>query len=1002
MSFSLSSDRRPNRRRRGSFRFYRRLLPQGLLPTGTGVQARERLIQLAGLALGALALATTLALLTFNANDPSLNTATARAAENWVGRPGALWADLLLQGFGAIAYLVPLLLFNWAAVCLFRLRRGLVVLRLLIALPALLMLAAVLSSLPFQSDWTKPSSAGGAGGLLVLENLQRWLYLPKAVSTVLCFVGGSIGMIFALSLERNLMPTLVDGANRERAQGNAAIGPDGEGAFGLSRGGDLSADPAWASENGVSGFGPQPWTDTGPEASTVVGSSTGLGSGHGSTRSQSPIGQFALADPQEPGFGEEEEAQEVYSDPDAVRVRLAESDTVYIPDSERDDFTIESSPPRGSVSLYDEDEDGAEGSIDHAGRPYGQTTYGVELDAAETVTAAWSFLKPKTSPRAEVTDLWLENLAPDTADNPFADGDTDLYDRVPDDEFDEPSLGGALGAGSGAASAAAPAAGAAAASKSSSSAERHVPAALTEAPRRVTRIGMPETKPQPSYAGPFQAPKVDLLVYPEDVEQKGVQAHELEARIEQLEQALDEFKIKGQVVNARPGPVVTLFEFAPAPGQRIARVVSLADDIKRAMAAHSTRIAVVPGTSVIGIELPNETRTPVNLRQIIDSDIFADSKARLPLALGIDIAGNPTVADLARAPHLLIAGTTGSGKSVSINGMILSLLYALPPERLKLIMIDPKMLELSLYDRIPHLLSPVVTDPRRAIVALKWAVREMEDRYETMMKLEVRGILDYNERIDRAVADGEAIIQRVQTGFDPDTGQPEYEERELPLKPMPYIVLIVDELADLMELAKKDIESSLQRLTQMGRAAGIHVITATQRPSVDVITGTIKANIPSRISLYVRTKIDSRTILDEPGAEQLLRVGDMLFSSEGRRPTRVHSAFVSTEEVQSVVQHLRNQGEPEFVDSLTNDPVGFIGDEDQAEMFGSGEEADADGDLYQQAVQIVTNDKRASTSYIQRKLSIGYNRAARLIERMEQEGMVGPPDKTGKREIYID
>ncbi len=994
MSFSLSSDHRPNRRRRGLFRFYRRLLPQGLLPSGTGVQARDRLIQLAGLALGALALATTLALLTFNANDPSLNTATARAAENWVGWPGALWADLLLQGFGATAYLVPLLLFNWAVVCLFRLRRGLVVLRLLIALPALLMLAAVLSSLPFQSDWTKPSSAGGAGGLLVLENLQRWLYLPKAVSTVLCFVGGAIGMIFALSLERNLMPTLGDSASRHRAKGDATIGPDGEGAFGLRREGDVSADPAWASENGVSGFGPQPWTDTGPEASAVVGSLTGLGS----TESQSPIGQFALADPQEPGFGEEEEAQEVYSDPDAVRVRLAESDTVYIPDSERDDFTIESSPPRGSVSLYDEEEDGAECSIDHAGRPYGQTTYGVELDAAETVTAAWSFLKPKTSPRAEVTDPWLENLAPDTADNPFAEGDIGLYDRVTDDESDEPSMGSAPGP----ASAAAPAARAPAGSKSGSSAERHVQAALTEAPRRVTRIGVPETKPQPSYAGPFQAPKVDLLVYPEDVEQKGVQAHELEERIEQLEQALDEFKIKGQVVNARPGPVVTLFEFAPAPGQRIARVVSLADDIKRAMAAHSTRIAVVPGTSVIGIELPNETRTPVNLRQIIDSDTFVDSKARLPLALGIDIAGNPTVADLARAPHLLIAGTTGSGKSVSINGMILSLLYALPPERLKMIMIDPKMLELSLYDRIPHLLSPVVTDPRRAIVALKWAVREMEDRYETMMKLEVRGILDYNERIDRAVADGEAIIQRVQTGFDPDTGQPEYEERELPLKPMPYIVLIVDELADLMELAKKDIESSLQRLTQMGRAAGIHVITATQRPSVDVITGTIKANIPSRISLYVRTKIDSRTILDEPGAEQLLRVGDMLFSSEGRRPTRVHSAFVSTEEVQSVVQHLRNQGEPEFVDSLTNDPVGFIGDEDQAEMFGSGDEADADGDLYQQAVQVVTNDKRASTSYIQRKLSIGYNRAARLIERMEQEGMVGPPDKTGKREIYID
>ena len=1051
MSFSLSPENRPDRRRRGMFRFYRRLMPQGLLPTGTGSQARERLMQLVGLALAALALATTLALLTFNANDPSLNTATARAAQNWVGRPGAFWADLLLQSVGATAYLVPLLLLNWAVVTLFRMERRFVLLRLLIALPALLMLAAVLSSLPFQSDWTKPSSAGGAGGLLVLENLQRWLFLPKALSTVVCFVGGAVGMIFALGLERNLMPSLGERPNRDRlrASGAAVASPDntiagrqrGDGATaGLSRHGD----PAWRSEDGAYGFGAQPWTDAGPvglsaqaraghksafgQSPTAAGADSDLGfdrtidPGHDASLNRGfdpalgrglveegnrpPVGQFALAVPREPSFGDQE-VQEVYSDPAAVRVRLAESDTVYVPDSERDDFTIDTAPPKGSLALYDDDEDQREGSFDHAGRPYGQTTYGVELDAADTVTPAWSFLKPNTAPRPAVADPWLKNLAPNPADHPFIDGNTNLYDRVPGDDLDDGSaLDGAVAPTFVPEPASIdtpnvtdnPASG----QGSASAAVKHMTAALKETPRRVTRIGVPATNPQPAYAGPFQAPKVDLLVYPEDVEQKGVQAHELEERIEQLEQALDEFKIKGRVVNARPGPVVTLFEFAPAPGQRIARVVSLADDIKRAMAAHSTRIAVVPGTSVIGIELPNETRTPVNLRQIIDSDAFAQSQARLPLALGIDIAGNPTVADLARAPHLLIAGTTGSGKSVSINGMILSLLYALSPERLKLIMIDPKMLELSLYDRIPHLLSPVVTDPRRAIVALKWAVREMEDRYETMMKLEVRGILDYNERIDRALADGEAIIQRVQTGFDPDTGQPEYEERELPLKPMPYIVLIVDELADLMELAKKDIESSLQRLTQMGRAAGIHVITATQRPSVDVITGTIKANIPSRISLYVRTKIDSRTILDEPGAEQLLRVGDMLFSSEGRRPSRVHSAFVSTEEVQAVVQHLRNQGEPDFVDSLTNDPVGFIGDEDQAEMFGAGEEVDADGDLYQQAVQVVTNDNRASTSYIQRKLSIGYNRAARLIERMEQEGMVGPPDKTGKREIYID
>ncbi len=948
MSYSYPPRSGSDSPRRGPFRFLRRLMPQGVMPTGTGLAARNRMFRLLGLVLAVLVALTTLSLLTFNAADPSLNTATTRAAQNWIGAPGAFTADVLLQTFGVAAYLVPLVLAHWAFVCLFQLHRSAVTLRVLAALPAVLMIAAVLSSLPFQSDWTKPASAGGAGGLLVLENFQRWLFLPKALSTVLCFVGGALGLIYALGLDGSLMSSY--GAHRDGGQT------------------DLADDFAAAD--------PSPFER---EASPIVG------------------GAWSdLDDPYDDGAGpqfvdDDEEVQEVYSDPNAVRVKLAENDTVYVPDSERDDFTVETAPPAGSVDLYGEEE--ADG-IDHAGRAYGQTTYGVRLDSAETVAPSWSFLKPRTDPKPEIADPFLENLAPEPVDDHFEDPVAAAFDlneepaaikAVPTEPQPTPQVAPLT------TPRAAP-----------STAERHVNAALNEAPKRVTRIGVQPTGPQPAYSGPFQAPSVDHLVYPDEVVQKGLSPEDLAQRIEQLEQALDEFKIKGRVVNARPGPVVTLFEFAPAPGQRIARVVSLADDIKRAMAAHSTRIAVVPGTSVIGIELPNESRTPVNLRQIIDSDAFTDGKARLPLALGIDIAGNPTVADLARAPHLLIAGTTGSGKSVSLNGMILSLLYALPPERLKLIMIDPKMLELSLYDRIPHLLSPVVTDPRRAIVALKWAVREMEDRYETMMKLEVRGILDYNERIDQAIADGEAIVQRVQTGFDPDSGQPEYEERELPLKPMPYIVLIVDELADLMELAKKDIESSLQRLTQMGRAAGIHVITATQRPSVDVITGTIKANIPSRISLYVRTKIDSRTILDEPGAEQLLRVGDMLFSAEGRRPTRVHSAFVSTEEVQAVVQHLRNQGEPEFVDTLTNDSSAFMGEDDQADMFGSGEEEDADGDLYQKAVQIVTNDQRASTSYIQRKLSIGYNRAARLIERMEHEGLVGPPDKTGKRDIYID
>ena len=499
-------------------------------------------------------------------------------------------------------------------------------------------------------------------------------------------------------------------------------------------------------------------------------------------------------------------------------------------------------------------------------------------------------------------------------------------------------------------------------------------------------------------------PTVDMLEMPDDSHVVGLTEEQIADRISQLETALGEFNVKGQVLRARPGPVVTLFEFQPAPGTRISRIVSLSDDIKRAMASASCRIAVVPETTLIGIELPNKQRTPVNLRQIIDSKHFSQSKAALPLAMGIDISGQPVIGDLARCPHLLIAGTTGAGKSVSLNGMIMSMLYKLPPDQLKMIMIDPKMLELSIYDKIPHLLSPVVTDPRKAIVALKWAVREMEERYATMMTLQVRGITDYNDRIERAKQTGEVITRQVQTGFNIETGKPEFEEQEIPLKPMPYVVCIIDELADLMELAKKEIESSLQRLTQMGRAAGIHVITATQRPSVDVITGVIKANIPSRVSLYVRSKTDSRIVLDEQGAEQLLRVGDMLYSAEGRRPSRVHSGFVSTEEVLSVVEHLKAQAEPEYIDAIQAEEGEGDG-EGGGDLFGDYTSDDGsgggDGDLYRQAVRIVVQDRRASTSYIQRKLQIGYNRAARLIEQMENEGIVGAADKVGRRDILV-
>jgi S-DNA-T family DNA segregation ATPase FtsK/SpoIIIE len=464
-----------------------------------------------------------------------------------------------------------------------------------------------------------------------------------------------------------------------------------------------------------------------------------------------------------------------------------------------------------------------------------------------------------------------------------------------------------------------------------------------------------------------------------------------------LEGVLQDFGVKGDIINVRPGPVVTLYELEPAPGIKSSRVISLADDIARSMSAISARVAVVPGRNAIGIELPNENRETVYLREMLASQDFEKMKGKLPICLGKTIGGEPIIADLARMPHLLIAGTTGSGKSVGINTFILSLLYQMTPEQCRLIMIDPKMLELSIYDGIPHLLTPVVTDPSKAVTALKWAVREMEDRYRKMSKIGVRNIDGFNQRVTEAAAKGETITRTVQTGFDRDTGEAIFESEEFNLEPLPFIVVIIDEMADLMMVAGKDIEGAVQRLAQMARAAGIHVIMATQRPSVDVITGTIKANFPTRISFQVTSKIDSRTILGEQGAEQLLGNGDMRYMAGGGRIRRLHGPFVSDGEVEAVVRHLKSQGAPDYLDSITEDeeefdPASAIGDEGGG---GSGDE------LYDKAVHIVLTDKKASTSYVQRRLAIGYNKAASLIERMEKEGVISGPNHSGKREILV-
>ncbi|MBT5459814.1 MAG: cell division protein FtsK [Rhodospirillaceae bacterium] len=462
-----------------------------------------------------------------------------------------------------------------------------------------------------------------------------------------------------------------------------------------------------------------------------------------------------------------------------------------------------------------------------------------------------------------------------------------------------------------------------------------------------------------------------------------------------LESVLEDFGVQGEVVKVRPGPVVTLYEFEPAPGIKSSRVIGLADDVARSMSAISVRIAVIPGRTVMGIELPNADREIVSLRELLSSEAYERTSSKLSLVLGKDIGGTPVIADLTRMPHLLIAGTTGSGKSVAINTMIASLLYHLPPEKCRLVMIDPKMLELSVYDGIPHLLCPVVTDPKKAVVALRWTVREMEQRYRAMSTLGVRNIAGYNARLEEATRTGEVLTRTVQTGFDADSGEPVYEEQPLDMTPLPFIVMIVDEMADLMLVAGKEVEGSVQRIAQMARAAGIHLIMATQRPSVDVITGTIKANFPTRVSFQVTSKIDSRTILGEQGAEQLLGQGDMLYMAGGGRITRVHGPFVSDDEVELIVSHLKDQGMPTYIEEVTIDDNAPIGPEAAG---GKSNSADA---LYDEAVAIVAREGKASTSFIQRHLQIGYNRAARIIEQMEKEGVISPANRVGRREVLV-
>ncbi|MEH3041809.1 MAG: DNA translocase FtsK 4TM domain-containing protein [Sphingomonas paucimobilis] len=520
-------------------------------------------------------------------------------------------------------------------------------------------------------------------------------------------------------------------------------------------------------------------------------------------------------------------------------------------------------------------------------------------------------------------------------------------------------------------------------------AERAAAPALASAPKPASSEGRDN----------FALPAIDLLAPAPESTGPAIDKAALERNSRLLESVLDDFNVKGQVVKVAPGPVVTMYELEPEPGIRASRVIQLADDIARNMSAISARVATIPGRTVIGIELPNQRREMVSLRELIASQAFADQNAQLPIVLGKNIAGDPVVADLAPMPHLLVAGTTGSGKSVGLNCMILSLLYRLTPDQCRMIMIDPKMLELSMYRGIPHLLADVVTDPPKAVRALKWAVEQMEDRYRMMASINVRSLASFNDKVRASLAKGQKLGRKVQTGYDADTGTPIYEEETLDLTPLPQIVVIVDELADLMMTAGKEVEFLIQRLAQKARAAGIHLIMATQRPSVDVITGVIKANLPTRISFHVTSKIDSRTILGEQGAEQLLGRGDMLYMPGGKALARVHGPFVSDDEVQAVSDFWRSQGAPDYIDAVVNEPEGDAGFSLDGAPTGDDSPEEQ---TFRQACQLVAESQKASTSWLQRQLRVGYNSAARLIERMEKEGLVSRPDHVGRREVLMD
>lgn len=940
---------------------------------------KRNLISLCGLGVIAVAIAFAAALATWSVNDPSLSHSTTEPVRNALGTVGAILADLLMQSIGLATAIVlfPVLVWGWR---IFWHHRSHVTRRRVLSwFAGTLIFSGALAALPVAEGWPLPTGMGGFMGDWIFSVPNTFFNgLTSGAKMLVGTVGLGLPALFLMAHASGWIgrtPAEID----DEPTAMAMTAPTYEGYDDYEEDEDDNEDGRLSAAIGAlshwklmavsaikrtffrSKAHPAPTPAYEPEPDYV----------------DQPYGQeYAYADDK----GYDAPAYEDEVAPPAARETLMtrlrrKLAARLLPE---DDDGLREFYERGQVAYeapegYEQQQAGAE-PYDTASAPY-------HGEGTGSHPAPWEDPDPAHHPFYEDEAAHDEEGEPDYFEAPY---------EQPTQPVAPPQQGAAVrpvGIASPTEPAPVPA--------SAAPTGRVVPQAPTPAPGQRIQQEAQGRLPLP-HTPDYEFPPLSLLTKPEATGQHQLSQDALEQNARILEGVLSDFGVRGEIIEVRPGPVVTLYELEPAPGIKSSRVIGLADDIARSMSAISARVAVIPGKNAIGIELPNARRETVYLREILAAQDFEKSKAKLAMALGKTINGESVIADLARMPHLLVAGTTGSGKSVSVNTMILSLLYRLTPEQCKLIMIDPKMLELSIYDGIPHLLTPVVTDPNKAVVALKWTVREMEDRYKKMSKMGVRNIDGYNTRVEQAMKKGERFTRTVQTGFDRNTGEPIFEEEELPLEKMPYIVVVVDEMADLMMVAGKDIEGAIQRLAQMARAAGIHLIMATQRPSVDVITGTIKANFPTRISFQVTSKIDSRTILGEMGAEQLLGMGDMLYMAGGGRTQRVHGPFVSDDEVEEIVNHLKEQGTPQYLEDVTEEKD--EGGSYDGLTAGSG---NASNDLYDQAVAIVARDKKASTSYIQRRLSIGYNRAASLIERMEQEGIISPANHAGKREILL-